>query len=514
MRFADLIGLSLGALWQQKARTVMATLGVVFGAFVLVMSLSLGQGTQETIEREKHLNADLRTVNVYSRAADQTSAVPAERLQVKGEMSEEKRKRLRETLLYQQLNSMPFQPRAPLDRERLQVFAKTEHVEAVTPLVQLSCWALLDAHSYHVQAGSTGVDNRFCRRRLVAGDFFHEPHEQSVVVSEFLCYQLGLTTDDDIAGLIGKKLRLEFRFEPPTAGLQVYLSKGDGSAASREEQVALEKVQAQLPSAVEGLDLTPAEKSALRAAASGTPARPSTPVVEELTVVGVLRQANDDDRSLSWSRLNTEADVILPPLTAADVFFKRPGMERHGVDYVSLTVDREENVRGMVQLVSDMGFTAHAPLEFIDKDRLIYLLISCMMTCVAGVALLIAALGIANTMLMSVLERTREIGIFKAIGAGDGHVQLIFLIEGACIGLVGGALGLLLAWAASFPTDSWIRSLVSKELKIDLKESLFVFPLWLTVGVVLFAALVTTLAAFYPARRAARVEPLKALRHE
>src|SRR5262249_34030531 len=99
-------------------------------------------------------------------------------------------------------------------------------------------------------------------------------------------------------------------------------------------------------------------------------------------------------------------------------------------------------------------------------------------------------------------------------GARDGHVQMIFLIEGACIGLAGGALGLLLGWAASLPADKWIRSMVSRDLKIELKESLFVFPAWLTAGVVLFAVVVTTLAAAYPGRRAARVNPLTALRHE
>ena len=143
-----------------------------------------------------------------------------------------------------------------------------------------------------------------------------------------------------------------------------------------------------------------------------------------------------------------------------------------------------------------------------------YLLIFGAMTCVAAIALLIAALGIANTMLMSVLERTREIGIMKAVGAGNGQLQLIFMMEGGCIGLVGGSLGLLLAWAASHPADIWVRSIVSRDLKIELRESIFVFPPWLTFTVLVFALLVTTLAAIYPARRAARVDPIAALRHE
>jgi putative ABC transport system permease protein len=228
----------------------------------------------------------------------------------------------------------------------------------------------------------------------------------------------------------------------------------------------------------------------------------------------VVRQAVEADWKDKWDQLNSNADVLLPVGTAEEIYFDRPEAAKAGIDYVSLLVDNEQNARGVTKEVTALGLSARSPLEYIDRERLIYLLIFSTMSIVAAVALVIAGLGIANTMLMSVLERTREIGIFKAVGAGDWHVQAIFLIEGAVIGLAGGGLGLLLAWVASVPIDSWVRSMVSRDLKIDLKESLFVFPWWLTAGAVVFAALVTTLAAVYPARRAARVEPLKALRHE
>jgi putative ABC transport system permease protein len=117
-------------------------------------------------------------------------------------------------------------------------------------------------------------------------------------------------------------------------------------------------------------------------------------------------------------------------------------------------------------------------------------------------------------MLMSVLERTREIGIMKAVGAGNGHLLCIFLLEGALIGACGGGLGLLLGWAASFPGDAWVRSTVQRDLKIELRESIFAFPPWVALTVLLFAVGVTTCAAVYPARRAARVNPVAALRHE
>jgi putative ABC transport system permease protein len=514
MRVADLIGLSLGALRQQKARMVMTTLGVVFGAFVLVVSLSLGEGVQETIERESHRDTNLRRIDVWPRWREAGKHVAAEQVQVKGEMSEEKRQRIRQALVNQRLRYSARGPAVPLDRERLRALAGLEHVTAVVPLHQQSGWAFLDGQSHPVQTCSAAPDNAFYSRRIVAGEFFHDAGERSVVLSEFFCYQFGLTSDTDVASVIGKKLRLEFRTEPRRTGLGVHLMKGDGEAPSLAEQVALDKIQSQLPAALDRLDLTPADRTALRAALEARPEPSWVLCAAEYAIVGVERQPTEDEEKSAWDRLNSDGDVLLPVGTAEELFFTCHGGSAWGADYARLVVDHEENVRGVAKQVSDMGMESRAPIEFIDRERLIYLLIFGTMACVAGVALLIAALGIANTMLMSVLERTREIGIFKAVGAGDGHVQLIFLIEGALIGVVGGMLGLLLAWAFSFPADHWVRSMISRDLKIDLKESLFVFPPWLTVGVVLFAVVVTTLAAVYPARRAARVEPLQALRHE
>jgi putative ABC transport system permease protein len=179
-----------------------------------------------------------------------------------------------------------------------------------------------------------------------------------------------------------------------------------------------------------------------------------------------------------------------------------------------MLVDHPDNVKAVVGEVRKAGLQAHAALEFIERQRLLFLLIFGGMTCVAAVAMIVAALGIANTMLISVLERMREIGIMKAVGARNGQLQMIFLVEGALIGAVGGGLGLLLAWCASFPGDAWVRGIARRELEFALDQSIFVFPLWLIITVLGSAILVTTVAAVYPARRGARLDPVTALRHE
>ncbi len=211
---------------------------------------------------------------------------------------------------------------------------------------------------------------------------------------------------------------------------------------------------------------------------------------------------------------DAEADVILPQQTGEGLFVRVARTAEYSFNRATIIVDSEENVRAVATQVFATGLRGHAFVEFIERERFQYLLIFYSMTVVAGVALLVAALGIANTMLMSVLERTREVGVMKAVGAADRHIRRIFLLEGGLIGVVGGILGMLLAWATSFPLDSWIRAMVNRQMHIELQESLFVFPAWITLGCIAFACVVTTGAAVYPAHRAARVNPIAALRHE
>jgi putative ABC transport system permease protein len=117
-------------------------------------------------------------------------------------------------------------------------------------------------------------------------------------------------------------------------------------------------------------------------------------------------------------------------------------------------------------------------------------------------------------MLMRVLERRREIGIIKAVCAARWQLQALFVIEGGLIGFVGRLLGLILAWAISFPGDAWVRSMMQRDRKIELSGSNFAFPGWIGVTVLGFTVGVTIVAALYPARRAAKLDPVSALRHD
>ena len=161
--------------------------------------------------------------------------------------------------------------------------------------------------------------------------------------------------------------------------------------------------------------------------------------------------------------------------------------------------------------IQEMGFKTYAVLNRLEKMRAFFIFIDVLLAAVGTVALVVAALGIVNTLVMSVLERTQEIGIYKAIGASDGDLLVLFLAEAGIIGFLGGLGGLLLgsgvSWILEAAANAYARSHdVTSHLEI------FAFPGWLLAGTVLFAVVISVLAGVYPAMRAARVDPIRALR--
>jgi putative ABC transport system permease protein len=163
--------------------------------------------------------------------------------------------------------------------------------------------------------------------------------------------------------------------------------------------------------------------------------------------------------------------------------------------------------------IKEMGFQTETLLARVKQIREAFLIMDLVLTAVGTVALVVAGLGIINTLLMAVLERYREIGTYKALGASDGDVRLIFLAEAGLVGLTGGlgglAMGRVVAWVIEIVVNS-----IARNRGIDEPIVAFAFPFLLLAGAVLFAIAVSLVSGVYPAMRAARIDPIQALRGE
>jgi hypothetical protein len=163
--------------------------------------------------------------------------------------------------------------------------------------------------------------------------------------------------------------------------------------------------------------------------------------------------------------------------------------------------------------ITDLGFGSFSIVDELEQIRTVFLIIDAVLGLLGGISLLVASFGIANTMIMSILERTREIGIMKAIGAEDREIKLIFFVEAAVIGVAGGVIGVLVAWGIDGIANRLAYRFLLKPQGASFID-FFSLPPYLSGGAILFAVVVSILAALYPASRAARIDPVRALRHD
>jgi hypothetical protein len=163
--------------------------------------------------------------------------------------------------------------------------------------------------------------------------------------------------------------------------------------------------------------------------------------------------------------------------------------------------------------ITDLGFASFSIVDELDQIRTIFLIVDSVLGLLGGISLLVASFGIANTMIMSILERTREIGIMKAIGAEDREIKLIFFVEAAVIGVFGGLVGVFVAWGIDGIANRLAYRFILKPQGASFID-FFSLPPYLSIGAILFALVVSIVAALYPAARAARIDPVRALRHD
>jgi putative ABC transport system permease protein len=478
MRISDYIGQAGGNLWKKKLRTFLTTSGVVIGIGALVSMFAFGQGIQSNIT-DQFKKLDLfNYITVLGRRPG--GRPPSFDPDEGGEYREEHRRRRVEEGGRGARDAN--QPTPPLNAQTLRQIEQIKGVQTAFPEVRFPAQVRLgDREEFTmVQVLSSDVV-RSGLIQLRAGQAYESNDVNELLISVSLLRRLGVR---DPASAVGRDvevstLTLDFRLGNL---LQMLFPSGPTAGGSG-------------PGAVQAL---PFARDDYRFRIAGA--------AREMGFTGPLP---------------IRSDVFVPPGMAArmrklsvtsvwELF--EPASERTGYATVSVKVRSPEDVPYVKDQLESRGYRTFAMIDQFSEMRIGFLIMDAVLIAVGMIGITVASLGIINTMVMSILERYREIGIMKAVGATDGDVQRIFLFESGMIGLLGGAFGLGLGWVVSLTINEVANAMMARHGVPHMDY--FRFPWWLCLGAVVFSILVSLAAGVYPTFRAARVDPVVALRHD
>jgi putative ABC transport system permease protein len=327
---------------------------------------------------------------------------------------------------------------------------------------------------------------------LLAGDFFPTDSSRSVVIRWQTLKDLGLVVDfPELDYTLTRKDSLEGRRFIPA-----------DSVIGMEITVVTAALNEDFPSNPLGIimkrDFDPFRETE-----------------QTFTICGIAKQEGEFSfyRSRGALVIPSETAQKIPRLNFSSVWDILGDDEEEGTySTFYVRVDKMEELSEVRKKIEAMGVGVFAISDELKEIKRGFLIMDSLLGAIGTIALIIAALGIINTLLMSILERTREIGIMKAVGGSENEIKFIFFIEAACIGLVGALFGLVLGWVVTRIANSVMNSLI---IQSDLGPiELFYFPVWLILGAIAFAIVISLAAGLYPAIRAARIDPVRALRHD
>lgn len=180
---------------------------------------------------------------------------------------------------------------------------------------------------------------------------------------------------------------------------------------------------------------------------------------------------------------------------------------------VKVVVASKEDVPAVRKQIESQGFLTASPVDTLDQINQVFTILNFLLAGFGGIGMVIAVLGMFNTLTISLLERTKEIGLLISLGARRKDVKRLFIIEALALSFMGAVFGIVVAWALGRGINMALFNLAQSRGVGD-TFSVFFIPLWLIVGILAFTAITGLIVVAYPARRASRISPIDALRHE
>ena len=449
MRFPDLLRLAWDNLRRNTTRTLLTGVGVAIGVAALLALLAYGTGLQQTVERE------FDTLELYNTLRITSQPNPIEGfsdLAFREQPSEAEADTL---------------PDTPITDSLLAVIEDLDGVLAAYP--EITFPTQVGINDRLVVASAEAVPMAFGNLEAyqpITGSFFTTAQDSALLLSPSMATRLGY---DEPEAIVGETVTLT------TATLDAQRMVQAGAALFAGGTLPLREEQ------------------------------------HPLRVAGLLEDQEQAFTGFTRVVLPLELAQQLEQITffsTLDLLLRGGDMEGYAAGRVQLRQpDALPEVRDRIEAMG--AYVTSFRDQFAQLDRL-FVIVDLALGIIGFIALLVATIGIANTMLMNVMERTREIGVMKAVGGDERDLQRLFVVESALVGVLGGLAGLFFGWLVTaglqLGIDQYLRDIGVPPIEV------FVITPVMVAGVLGVALAVSLLAGVVPARRAARIEPMEALR--
>lgn len=450
MKKIDLIKMALKNLAKRKVRTFLTILSVVIGSSSIIVMISLGIALEENFSKQVKELNSLTNINVYSN---------------------------NDTITIEQIKE----------------FSKLKNVELVTPIVRTQLNFIADGSKY------VGTFNVIGMNPEAIEKFGYKTLE-----GRNLSYDDRGTFNIVINPLVNYEFDKKGKGEP-------YPKYSYSEEDLPENAIKLDLLEKKLKITSDsefGLDKKYIQDNSQNTNSTQTNKSHKTYNVK---VVGIVSKAQQYD----LNSIIMPLDVLEKIKKDIDKINGNITKKENGYQNVLIKCNDLNNVEDVIKEINDLGnFQAYSDAEYINSTKKMTKTIQLFLGAIGLVSLIISAIGITNTMIMSIYERTKEIGIMKVIGAKVNDIKKLFLLEAILIGLIGGIIGITVSSIISIilnnfsSTFAMILGISSEGSKISS------IPFFLVISSLIFSSLVGLISGFLPANRAVKIEALKAIKSE
>lgn len=475
MSFYDLMGMSLGNLWRRKLRTFLTVLGVLIGTASIVAMLSLAFGMKKMIMDEYSSMGSMTQITVSSDSGYSEGNVDTSTLLTESNM--------------ELFSSMEYVTRV-LPRLTFDLSLKQGKYEGYANLIGVTQEELEEQELAEGSIPSQGGGKlQLLAGNLILTNFGYIQGEEWIDY-----YSTGEMPDIDLMRQVKQGIVYDY---------SSYSEEGDIGSGQEVDDSADD-------SADTGEYIDPDLQSA------GTDTTNNNEKIFRFDITGVLAGDENDYQRYSYCLL-VEIEALKSYLIKNFGKENIPGqpknqgkpMKEWVYNQFTVEVDDASHVEEVMKVIRDMGFSAESNKELLESAQQSLKIVELVLGGIGMVAFLVAAIGIANTMMMSTYERTKEIGIMKVLGCDMRDIQKLFLMEAGIIGMIGGVVGLGFTCLISAGINTAVQT-----METELSGNISIIPPWLGIIAIAFSTVMGMVAGFFPARRAMKLSPLAAIRNE